>query len=260
MINQKVIDMLVWVYSAFDIKLLTVIATGFTIYFGYQKVSRKICVSYSVSTSRIYAMHVTNLVIANKRDNSVVISSILLRIGNKGRIQLVKFDEPLILKGYEAKLVDVPKYSAIYDKNGPIGIDVFESLLFSITTMSGEVIECDVQSPVTMAAFEEKLYTNTVRINDIVLTDRMAFIFSYLIGGVSKDVVIDRGGLIAGKTPFKGNMIQDLSKEFFENFLVAEGYHNYYENYALYKINDNLHSELVLSKAMVSAALEKKNK
>jgi hypothetical protein len=94
MINQKVTDMLLWVYAIFDVKILTLIAAGFAIYFGYQKITRKICVSHRVSINRLYPMHIENLVLSNKRDNSIVISSILLRIGGKRNFTLVEFDKP----------------------------------------------------------------------------------------------------------------------------------------------------------------------
>lgn len=258
MINQKVIDDLVWLYSIFDIKLLTVIATGFTIYFGYQKVTKRICVSYSVSSSSLYDSHITNLVISNKRDNLIAISSMMLGIGMKGVIELVKFEEPLVLKGYETKLVEVPKYSSIYDKNGPVKMDILESLFFSIVTISGEVIECEVESPVTIKTMVGRLSKSTVCFNGIVLTNRMAFIFSYYVGGKSEDVIIDKFGFIPESTPFNFNMPSEVSKEFFESFLVSQGYHDYYDNYALYKVHDNLQTELVLSKASMNAKVGKK--
>ncbi|HEM7934059.1 TPA: hypothetical protein U2L56_000946 [Citrobacter koseri] len=257
MINQKVIDGLVWLYSIFDIKLLTVIATGFTIYFGYQKVTKKICVSYSISGSKLYDRHVTNLVISNKRDNSIVISSIYLCIVGKGSIELVKFDEPLVLKGYDAKLIDVPKYSEIRDINGPVSIDIFGNIFFSVVTMSGDMIKCDIESPLTIKNLDGRLYKMTSNFNDIVLTNRMGFIFTYSVKGKVRDVIIDKHGFISGSTPFRYNMFNDISKESFRDFLIMDGYHDFYDDYALFKVLDNLQTELVISKATVSAKIEK---
>ncbi|HCB2460368.1 hypothetical protein [Klebsiella aerogenes] len=258
MINQKVIDDLMWLYSIFDIKLLTVIATGFTIYFGYQKVTKKICVSFKISASRLYDSHIANLVVSNKRDNSIAISSILLGVGEKGSFELVNFTEPLVLKGYDTKLIDVPKYSSIYDGDKSLKFDILESFSFSIVTISGEVVVCEVESPVTFKALEGQLFKNTVYFNDIVLTDRMSFIFSYYVGGKSEDVIIDKSGFIPENSPFNFNQLSEVSKEFFESFLVSQGYHDYYDNYALYKVHDNLQTELVLSKASMNAKIGKK--
>ncbi|MCK8585986.1 hypothetical protein LNQ51_14025 [Yersinia ruckeri] len=251
MINQNAIDGLLWLYSIFDIKLLTVIATGFTIYFGYQKVTKKICVSYSISSGKLYDSHVTNFVISNKRDNSIVISSINMKIGNKGSIELIKFDEPIVLKGYDAKLIDVPKYSNLYDQNGPISIETFERLSFSVITMSGEIISCDVENSLTLKSLEDRLHKRVRTFNNIVLTSKMGFIFTYRIKDKVTDVIIDNHGGITGYTPFAYNMFPEMSGEFFGDFLISNGYHSFYDDYALFKVKDNLNIELVLSKSIM---------
>lgn len=259
MINQNVIDGLMWLYSIFDIKLLTVIATGFTIYFGYQKVTKKICVSYSISSGKLYDAHVSNFVIANKRDNSIVISSVNMQIGNKGSVELMKFEEPLVLKGYDAKLIDIPRYSDIYDQNGPVTIDIFERLTFSVITRSGEIIDCDVESPLALKAMDGRLSKRVYTFNEIVLTSRMGYIFSYRIKDKVTDVIIDKHGFISGPSPFSYNMFPNISKEVFESFLISNDYHDLYDNYALFEVHNNLSTELVLNKAMVLTKIEKEN-
>lgn len=259
MINQNVIDGLAWLYSIFDIKLLTVIATGFTIYFGYQKVTRKISVSYSISSGKLYAPHVTNFIISNKRDNSMVISSINMTIGSKGSVELIKFEEPLVLKGYDAKLIDIPRYSDIYDKNGPVSIGTFERLSFSVVTNSGMVIDCTVESSLTLKNLENRLYKRVQVFNDIVLTRKMDFIFTYRVKDKITDVVIDKHGFIPGYTPFQYNMFPEMSGAFFEKFLISNGYHELYDDYALFKVQDNLNTELVLSKTMMNNKMKTRN-
>ncbi len=252
-------DGLMWLNSILDIKVLTAIATGFTFYFSYQKITNKICVSYSISAGNLYGSHVTNFVISNKRDNSVIISSVNMKIGNKGSIELVKFEEPLVLKGYEAKLIDVPKYSDIYDQNGPVSIDALETLSFSVITWAGKIIHCDVESPITLKGFDDRLYKTVHTFNKIVLTRKMGFIFTYRIKDKVTDVIIDKHGFISGYTPFTINMIPEMSKELFEKFLISHGYHNFFDDYALYKVQDNLNTELVLSKSTVQKETETQN-
>ncbi|MHC9059224.1 hypothetical protein [Pantoea sp. y20] len=259
MINQNVIDGLAWLYSIFDIKLLTLIAAGFTIYFGYQKVTRKICVSYSLSTGRLYNSHLTNFVISNKRDNTVIISSINMRIGGKGSIEIIKFEEPLVLKGYEAKLIVIPKYSEIYDQNGSVSIGISEELFFSVITGGGDIIGCDVESALTLKSLENRLYKKVVTFNDIVLTKRMGFIFTYRIKDKTIDVIFDKFGFITGYSPFKFNMFTEMSGESFEFFLISNGYHEHYDDYALFEVQDNLDAILILSKYKVQEKLKDKS-
>ncbi len=52
MINYKAIEQLEWLWSLIDIKLLTILAAAFTIYFGIQKISKKVAASYSFSSNR----------------------------------------------------------------------------------------------------------------------------------------------------------------------------------------------------------------
>lgn len=138
MINQNAIDMLAWIYSIFDIKHLTVIATGFTIYFGYQKVTRKICVSFFVSQGKLYPAHISNLVLSNKRDNAIAIRSLNLTIGAKGTLKLVEFNPPLVLKAYNTQLIEVQKYSSIHGRDGEVEIELSDELTFTAVVNGGK--------------------------------------------------------------------------------------------------------------------------
>ncbi|MBK0004396.1 hypothetical protein [Erwinia sp. S38] len=253
------IDGLAWLYSFFDIKLLTIIATIFTIYFGYQKVTRKICVSYSLSQGKLYKSHVTNFVISNKRDNSIIIKSIDMTIGTKGTVSLMKLDEPLVLKGYEAKLLDIPKYSFIHGDNGDVFIDIFERLSFNVITMSGDVIVCETESPITKDNADGRLTKVVSTFDDIVLTDKMGFIFKYRINNTVKSTIFDKFGFIPENTPFGYNKFNDMSSDSFGSFLISNGYHDYYDDYSLYEVTDNLEVPLVFNKHMMKNKINNEN-
>lgn len=255
MINKDVIDGVLLLWSFFDIRLLTLIAAGFTIYFGYQKVTKKISVSFSIKSDRLYESHITNFAISNKRDNVVIISSIKMSIGKKGNLQLIKFDKPLVLKGYESIPIDIPKYSKLRGLNGPIAIEAYDRLTFSVITGSGDVINCDFESPLTLDGLDGRIIKQIVRFNDIILTNRMEYIFNYRINGKDTDAVFDKGCMITGDTPFGINFFPEMSGENFENYLVQSKFHDYFENYALFKVNENLVTELIFTKNTVEEKL-----
>ncbi|HHG8819040.1 TPA: hypothetical protein ACPYVC_004978, partial [Escherichia coli] len=102
MINSEAIEQLMWLWSLFDIKFLSILAAAFTIYFGVQKISKKVTVSYSTDVSRIYDMHISTIILNNKRDNAIAISSINMEVEGKGILQVIKFDSPLLLKNYDS--------------------------------------------------------------------------------------------------------------------------------------------------------------
>lgn len=257
MINKDVIHNLTWLFSLFDIKLLTFIAAGFTIYFGYQKVTKKVCVSYTLTMGGLYNTHLTNFVITNKRDNVIVISSILMKIGDKGIIEIINFPEPVVLKGYDAQLIDIPQYSAISGPNGPVSLDHNDRLSFSLVTGAGEIIACEVESPVTEETLKSRLSVVSIKFNDIVLTRNMGFIFTYSINETVTHVIFDKHGFIEGYTPFQYNMFPNMSEQFFGDFLLSQGYHTLYDNYALFKVQDNLETLQVLNKAGMLKKLKK---
>ncbi|ELY3628206.1 hypothetical protein SMX40_003423, partial [Cronobacter turicensis] len=142
MLNKEVIDDLIWLWSLFDIRLLTFIAACFTIYLGYQKVDKKVSVSYSLTTDLLYGTHISNIILANKRDNVITINSVLLTIGEEGRVILFKTENPLIVKAYETTMVEIPKYSYLTNGSANVTFDFNKALNFSILTAYGKVIDC----------------------------------------------------------------------------------------------------------------------
>jgi len=255
---QEVKEMLTTAFSMFDIKLLTVIATGFTIYFGYHKISKKICISYSISIGGLYDTNITNLVVSNKRDNVLAISSIFVKIGNKGRLSLVEFGKPLVIKGYETHQVDVPMYSAVYKGNERIHIEFNDELTFFVSTTSGVIIKCEIESPVTINSLKDRLQKTISKLGDVILTDKMGYVFICFIDGERKVVLIDKHGIIEGYTPFYFNKFDEITSDSFRDILIEYGYHDYFSNYSLYQIDEKPFAKEILNKSMVNNYLQKK--
>lgn len=255
---KEIIDFLTTIYSYFNIKLLTVIATGFTIYFGYQKVSKKICISYSISSGVLYDKNITNLVLSNKKDNVLAISSIFVKIGSKGRLALVEFEKPLVIKGYETHQVEVPMYSAIYNDNERVNIDFNDKLSFFVSTTSGVIIKCTIESPVNFKLLNNRIQKITSTLGDIVLTDKMGYVFICFIDGERKVALIDKHETIIGYTPFHFNRFPEITSDSFRDILIDYGYHNLFSNYVLYQVDEKPQAKEILNKAMVIDYLQKK--
>lgn len=259
MINYKVIEHLTWLWSFFDIKLLTFIAAGFTIFFGYQKISKKVAASFGLSSNRIYDTHIPAVVLSNKRDNTLSISSISIRIGFKGLLNLKKFDTPLILKGYDAVKVDLPLFSKLFKGADEIVIDIMDEITFYIYTTSGTRITCITESSNYLENIRDNIAKQNVILNNIVLTDRMKYIFFYKKNGSEKHVIIDKTNFFNDDNPFHFNMIPDFNKETFTEALIRFGYHRTFENYMLFEIDDKLQSKFILNKQHVQNELVDQN-
>jgi len=254
MINQEVIKDLTWLLSLFKASPLVIIGGIFTIYFGIQKLSKKVAISYQMSSSRLYDQHIPALIISNKRDNAIAISSIDVKVKNKFRIKLIGFESPLVLKAYDTVKVDLPKYSSIYHHEGEFEFGIFDKLDFYIHTTSGQTVHCDIESSVSPKIDNGMTSIRTVIYENLVLTDKYSFVLTYYKGGKKNNMSIDRSGMFHDENPFPFNYmpVNEITKENFENVLLKYGIHDYLDNYYLTRIDQNLSTEVILTKRDVA--------
>lgn len=253
MINQEVIKDLTWLISLFKASPLVIIGGIFTIYFGIQKLSKKVAISYQMSSSRLYDQHIPALIISNKRDNAIAISSIEVKVNHKFRITLISFESPLVLKAYDTVKVDLPKYSNIYHHEGEFKFGLFDKLDFYIHTTSGQTVHCFIESTVSPRIDNRMTSIHKVNYEGLVLTDKYSFVFTYYKGGNKKNMSIDRSGMFHDDNPFPFNHmdVNEITKDNFKDILLKFGIHDHLDNYHLAKICQNLNTEIILTKRMV---------
>jgi hypothetical protein len=216
-------------------------------------------VSYSITHTKLYDSHITNLVISNKRDNTLALSSVYLSIGEQGRFELIKFDEPLLLKAFDTKLVDVPKYSNLINRHGPVKINLLDRLSFHAVTMSGDEVQCYTESPVMTNISDLRIRKFTSKFRGIILTNKMGFIFSYFKDGERIDVIIDKHGFISENSPFEFNCIPDITPESFRDAIINGRYYLIFTKYELFKVQNDLSTEKILTHAQVNDYMKNKN-
>ncbi|MBD9642893.1 hypothetical protein IB231_04530 [Pantoea sp. PNT02] len=261
MLNQNVINDLSWFFSLFKSSPIVIIGGIFTIYFAVQKLTKKVSVSFSMSSNRFYDQHIPALVLSNKRDNVIAIESIFVKVNSKYRIKLKSFDSPLVLKAHDTLKVDLPKYSAIYHDEGEFKFDFFDNLNFYINTISGVVIHCDIESSVAPQLDSGMTSVNTIIYEGLILTRRYAFVFTYYEEKTKKNLIIDITGFMDGDNPFSFNYINinDMTNGNFKKILIDHGVHDYLDNYHLVKVKQNLQTETVLFKHQVEKEIKADN-
>lgn len=260
MLNQNVINDLLWFFSLFKSSPLVIIGGMFTIYFGIQKLTKKVGISYSMSTSRLYKQHIPAVVLSNKRDNAIAIDSLFIRVNFKYRIRLKVFDSPLVLKAYDTLKIDLPKYSEIRHNTGNFEFGFFDKLNFYLRTTAGEVIHCNIESSISPQIDAEKTSITTITYEGLVLTDRYAFIFTYYKDKTKKNLVIDTTGIFDGDNPFPYNFIsiEDINNGMLKEILIKQGLHEYLDNYHLARVNPNLSTDTIFFKYQVERELKEK--
>lgn len=257
--NPDVINIFSWIYSLFDIRFVSLIAALFAIYFAYQKLQVKICISCNMCTNRLYGTHISDVVISNKRDNVTSITLLQLELPGKGEFSLIKLSPPLVLKGYESHALDVPKYSRLYNGYGEVKIEDFEIPSFKVITIDGKVIDCELQSHNTVTDTEDMITVQSNKFNGIVLTDMMAFIFSYKFKGEEKNTIVDRLGIFHADNPFPFDRTNNPIVETIKNLMINSEYHDFLDNYMLFSVDEHtLSVDLIFSKRMIQNDIENK--
>lgn len=249
-----------WLWSLFDIKFLSIFAAGFTIYFGVQKISKKVTVSYSANVSKIYDMHISTIILTNKRDNAIAISSINMEVEGKGILQVIKFDSPLLLKNYDSLKVELPKFSSLYNNDGVVKLDISDKFHFYIITTSGDEIKCISENKHVAPNMKNKIIPDIIKFNGIVLTNRMSYIFFYANDNGEKYCIIDASLSINGDNPFHFHVLKEDKLRDFSSILIGYGYHQRFKSYALFKIDNHLAPSLVLNKSMIENNIIELNK
>jgi len=254
MINQEVIKDLTWLISLFKASPLVIIGGFFTIYFGIQKLSKKVSISSTMSTSSLYDQHISALVISNKRDNIIAISSIEVNVNRKFRITLIRFESPFVLKAYDTVKLDLPKYSNIYHHEGEFKFDINDNLNYYIHTTSGQTVHCHIESTVKPRIDNQMTSVNRIIYNGLVLTNKYSFVFTYYKDGKKKNMSIDTIGMFHNDNPFPFNSmnITDITKENFKAILIQYGIHDHLDNYLLAKVNHNLSTQIILTKRIIT--------
>ncbi|NHJ27363.1 hypothetical protein HAP90_00240 [Klebsiella quasipneumoniae subsp. similipneumoniae] len=246
-----------WISSNFDIKIITILGAAFTVYFGWQKVTNKVSVSYSITMDRLYDSYINHLVITNERDKVFTVKNVMLEIGDLGYFTLVKFEDPLVIKGYETHKVSIPKYSELNNRGERIKLTPHDTLSFYMITYSGKKIKCSIENYSGSISGDKQINVIVNRFNDIVLTDNMKFIFLYRINDGEKTCIIDSGYFINKDNPFQFNMFHDFSVDGFKNILIRDGYHQWFESYMLFQVNEGVGCSFVFSKASVETEIAK---
>ncbi|KAF6661290.1 hypothetical protein HFD91_07840 [Enterobacteriaceae bacterium EKM102V] len=260
MLNKDVVHNILWLVSLFKANPLVLIAGGFTIYFAIQKLTKKVAASYSVATSNLYSTHIPEIVLSNKRDNTLAIAKVGMKVNGKYKINLLKCDSPTVLKAYETIKLTIPKVSRIshMETGAPFDFSIFDHLIIELTLTDGSIIYCTTESTVSSFINNRDLPVDIVKYDDVVITESFGHLFNYIIDGKRKKMIITKWGFIEGDNPFYFNFLEEenLEPHNFISLLVDNGMHEYLSNYSLVKFDDNLQGRTILNKATANRKLK----
>ena len=185
------------------LKYLGLTSLPFSIFFGFSKVGYRVEADYKWTWGMFYAPGISSVTLVNLKDRPIPIFGIQAVTGDYS-INLIEMNPPVILRGLEATVINIPPVSARY-----IGNDPFE---WKDTALGGLPIDIYIHAPKKVikcrpfsassalgTAFRRNLFpvTNSTRtFNDRVYNENVLYAVVYREGSEQKTAFIDRSGFI----------------------------------------------------------------
>jgi hypothetical protein len=229
--------------------IITVIASGFAVYFAIQKLGTKVVARYVVSSDSYLEPYISKLVLSNKKDKTICIWSVHAVFEKDLQLKLDEFDPPCILKPYETISLSLPKYTKLYVDSDEISLDYISGKFSLYLDIGNKLIKCDGEKKRNCLEAFTKVIKSTWMIGKHVYSEQVNFILEYKLQGKEYIAFIDKNGFIGNEWSFSPNYFgkSDVSVSDIKNMLEDNGFNNLFTNYLCYK-NNNSKLEIVFSK------------
>lgn len=239
---------------AVEVKIIGGILSAFAalvaFYFAYQKITVKVLARYTVSFQRFSSSYISEVVLTNMRNNTVVIWKIYAVLYRDIQVVLDEPKPPLILKPYETLSISPPKYTSL-----TIGPDEYKPDFWDnnteifIETNTG-IIPCKVKFQEKHMLPYRQTQKHTRFFGEHVYNDNVKFILAYYFEGKQYTAFITPNGFIGHEWNFGINKIgmEEVVLDDIKNLLNNHGFGDVFSNFLCYEVN-RLNTKLVYRKA-----------
>lgn len=221
-----------WVTFAADICILLITIYTFYITFISQKI-KFISLSNSSSNSKGDSFSV---VLENKSLSPQVINDIYMIVDNKYKIQVKKFEVPLVLEPYTAKEISSEKYSYT---NPSLPLKTGENVILEVNTTRKKLyLYMRKKTPKVTKEMKDIKY-NVTKItktyNEKVIPQNAKYVLSVAKGDWKNTVFIFKTGVMTGEILGYNGIMKDALKskedliQYLDNWLKPNGINYYLE-------------------------------
>lgn len=217
--------------------MLLMLSVSFAIYFFFQKIQKKVVVTFTTFTDVFSEPHISRLTITNKRDNTLAIWSAYATIYQDIKIELDTFDAPLILKPYETISLTLPKYSAL-----SMGNDIYEpNYDFENTKIyldiGSELLLCQSESKKDILDSYRRVTKHTFTFSGHVYSKDVVYILAYVYKNKPYTAFISTHGIIGNEWNFAPSHLgNDVSANSIKSMLLHFGYNKLFSSILCYKV------------------------
>ena len=217
---------------------LTFIASGFAVYFAFQKLTTKVVARYVISNSLYSAQHISKLVLTNKKDKTICIWSAHAIFEKDIQMVLDEFDPPLILKPYETISLSLPKFTNLSVSSDKIELDYNCKNISLYLDIGDRLIKCVKEYKKDCLAPFIKVSKYICSFGEHVYNENVVFIFAYRFEGKTYTAFILKGGFIGNEWNFAPNSFgkDNVNVEDIKNMIEHYGFDKLFTNYLCYRV------------------------
>lgn len=208
-------------------------ATGFSLYFAWQKIGVSLKATYSIYSETLSAPRLNDIIISNNKNKPIEIYDIYAILDNKYYLMVEKFDMPIILKALETIQIKTSQLSNWYckDEKVDVGRLLFRSKLILYVSTNTSIIKCKTlkhKNPLFSNKFNGLKFIDReiMKFNDMVYTTKALYaIVLYKKEEYRKTAFVMQGGhmtdSIGGHSFLSSELL--INKDTLRNYLTKQG-------------------------------------
>lgn len=210
-------------------------ASGLAIYFGSKKIGHKLVAQYTVSATVFKDTMISHVILTNKKDKPIVLSSIYALFNNEIRLSLDKFETPLIIKPFECVSISIPEYSYLTIDNDRFFPEMLGADIYAET--GDKLVKCEaIRKPRIPRSYRE-VTIHKCSYNDFIYDESVAYILVYIYDGKMRTAFIAESGYIGNEWGFSPNFVRGgASPSSIRSFLMEGKFNTLFETSKILKV------------------------
>ncbi|TLU82454.1 MAG: hypothetical protein FDX21_08105 [Chlorobium sp.] len=220
-----------------------------SLYLGLQKIGTKVSAGISFGNNPISPLCIRYVDLRNMKDRTIVIYAIYVSItDNELLLELKKCNPPLILKGYQSIIAEIPPYSFLLLDGNKFELD--KSMIENTTIyleLAHSTVKCNTlnyqnqnQKPINKKLSKYRILENvTNNFNGIIYDEHAVYAITYALQSRVKTAIIHDSGAFHGEWDFEIfqlPMKSMSSKEAIEDELRAMQFGDIVEWFKVYRL------------------------
>lgn len=204
-----------------------------SLYLGLQKIGTRVNAGISFGSNPISPFCIRYVDLRNMKDRTIVIYSIFVSINNdEFLLELKKCNPPLILKGYQSTIAEIPPYSFLLldGKKFELNKAMTEKSTIYLE-LAHSTVKCNTlnyQKPISKRLGKYRILENiTNNFNGIIYDEHAVYAITYASRSRVKTAIVNESGIFQGDWEFdifQIPMKSMSSKEAVEAELKALGF------------------------------------